>query len=131
MKLGLDLHGVLDDLPRNMKMLMEVVVRSGGEVHRLTGSTIEKARKELSDLGFEYRIHFTHVMGLPDWLEERGCTSVGVDPIYGNKMYSDEDWYEGKALYCQKAQIDLHLDDTTEYGEHFTTPFARLWTKNK
>ena len=131
MKLSLDLHGVLDDLPGTMKMLMEAVVLSGGEVHILTGSTTEKAKKELSDLGFEYRIHFTHVMGLPDWLEERGYASVGVDPIYGNKMYSDEDWYKGKALYCWWSQIDLHLDDTIEYGEHFTTPFARLWTKNK
>lgn len=131
MKLGLDLHGVVSDIPDTMKMLTKAVINDGGEVHIITGSVTEKAKKELSELGFEHGIHYTHVMGLPNWLEDRGFTPVGVDPKYHNKTYSEEDWNKGKSLYCWWFGIHLHMDDTLEYGEHFTTPFARLWTKTK
>lgn len=131
MKLSLDLHGVLDDLPGTMKKLTSSIINSGGEVHILTGSTTEKAKQELSELGFEYRVHYTHVMGLPNFLTNSFCRIVDIDPVYGNNMFSEEDWNKGKAIYCEQQEIDLHLDDTVEYGDSFTTPFARLWTKNK
>lgn len=70
-------------------------------------------------------------MGLPDFLTNSFCRIVDIDPVYGNNMFSEEDWNKGKAIYCAQQEIDLHLDDTVEYGDSFKTPFARLWTKNK
>lgn len=102
-----------------------------GEVHILTGSTTIRALDELEELGFEKGVHFTHVQGLPDLLKSKGCEVVGISLDYGNEEYSTKDWNSAKAEYCRTNKIDLHLDDTVEYGETFTTPFARVWTKNK
>lgn len=131
MKIGLDLHGVISDIPDTMRMLTKAIINDGGEVHILTGSITEKAKKELSELGFEHGIHYTHVMGLPDYLLDRGETPTGRDKKHGNPIFPDEVWNKGKASYCWRYGIDLHMDDTLEYGDHFITPFARLWTKNK
>lgn len=131
MKLGLDLHGVISDIPDTMKMLTEAIISSGGEVHIITGSVTDRAKIELSELGFEQDIHYTHVMGISNYLEELGYKHIGIDPVYGNKMYLEETWNMAKAVYCGSHEIQLHLDDTVEYGEYFVTPFARLWTKNK
>jgi len=31
-----------------------------------------------------------------------------------------------KAWYCEQNNIDLHIDDTAEYGKYFKTPFYHL-----
>lgn len=131
MKLGFDLHGVLDDLPDTIKTLTYLVIKSGGEVHIITGSTTKRAIEELEELGLEKGSHFTHVQGLPDYLNMKGKVPVGFNERFQNNEFSDLDWNSAKAQYCRENNIDLHFDDTIEYGDYFTTPFARLFTKNK
>ena len=131
MKISLDLHGVVNDLPDVFKFITESVIKNGGEIHILTGSTTEKAKEELAELGYEENVNFTHVVGLPNLLENSGHISIGIHPIFGNKEYSKEDWNKAKGIYCKRKGINLHLDDTIEYEQYFKTPFARLWTKNK
>ena len=90
MKISLDLHGVVNDLPDVFKFITESVIKNGGEIHILTGSTTEKAKEELAELGYEENVHFTHVVGLPNLLENSGHISIGIHPIFGNKEYSKE-----------------------------------------
>ena len=94
-------------------------------------ASMEKAKEELAELGYEENVNFTHVVGLPNLLENSGHISIGIHPIFGNKEYSKEDWNKAKGEYCKLHDINLHLDDTIEYEQYFKTPFARLWTKNK
>lgn len=131
MKVSFDLHGVLNDLPDVFQFLTEAIIDKGGEVHIITGSTTEKALLELEELGFKEGLNFTKVVGLPNYLEDLGCVSIGVNRQFGNLEYSDTDWNSAKGYYCKQNEINLHFDDTLEYGEYFLTPFARLWTKNK
>lgn len=131
MKISFDLHGVLDDMPETMKFIMESVIKNGGEVHIITGSTEEKARKELKELGFNRYIHFTNVVGLPDYLLGKGKKVISYHPFLNNPEFSDLDWDSAKAQYCSENNINLHFDDTLRYGDYFKTPFARLWTKDK
>lgn len=131
MKISIDLHGVLDDLHHVIKSLMSAVIKDNGEVHILTGSTTKRAIEELKELNLIQNTHYTHVQGLPDYLEYKGKKPVGFNEQFQNNEYSDLDWNSAKAQYCRENNIDLHFDDTIEYGDYFTTPFARLWTKNK
>lgn len=131
MKLSIDLHGVLDDLPYVIKALTSAIIKDNGEVHILTGSTTKRAVEELKELDLIENIHYTHVQGLPDYLESKGKIPVGFNEQFQNNEYLDLDWNTAKAQYCSENNIDLHLDDTIEYGNYFRTPFARLWTKNK
>lgn len=131
MKISFDLHGVIDDLPNVFLFITSAIVSAGGEVHILTGSMTDKAIKELTALGYVKGIHYTHVQGLPDYLLQLEADITGYHPTIGNPEFSKQDWDEAKATYCLVNNINLHFDDTIEYGEYFVTPFARVWTKNK
>lgn len=131
-KLSLDLHGVINDLPEVFKSITKSLIKDNWEVHIITGSITQKAYSELTDLGLTQGIHFTHVVGLPDYCLMKGITVTGVNEKYGNVEFSGEDWFKMKSIYCAENQIDIHMDDQMEYGNSFkNTAFARLFTKNK
>jgi hypothetical protein len=126
-KLGLDYHGVVDAIPSSLIYLAEAIIAYKGEVHILTGGRKKEVQEELMRHGFPY----THFFSVQDHLNKHHLhLNVGVNPKDGMMKYPDELWDCIKAWYCEKNQIDLHMDDTAEYGEYFTTPFARIWTKN-
>lgn len=131
MKLGIDLHGVINDLPEVFRFVTESIIKNGGEIHIITGSVTEVAYKELTELGYKEGVNYTHVVGLPNLLKQSGCEVIGKHPTLNNDTFSELDWNRAKAIYCKRKGIDLHLDDTLEYGDYFITPFARVWTKNK
>ena len=43
---------------------------------------------------------------------------------YDKALEAMDVWNKAKARYCKKHKIDLHIDDSAKYGEHFSTPFA-------
>lgn len=133
MTISFDLHGVLSDQPAIFKEIMQSFLNSsnGNDIWIITGSTTKRAHEELEELGFTKYVHFTHVIGLPDYLEEKGAESTGIHPVFKNKEYPQEVWDRAKSEICSDNNISLHFDDTTGYGDTFTTPFARIWTKDR
>ena len=125
MKFGFDIHGVLDDLPETFKALNNALYDAGHEIHILTGSHITPEIEEmLSGMGIKY----THIFGIADYHKERG-TKMWYDE--NNTPWLDKEvWNRTKGDYCREHNIHLHFDDTDVYNETFTTPFARVWSKN-
>lgn len=131
-KLSLDLHGVINDLPEVFKSITKSLINDGWEVHIITGSITQKAYSELIQLGLMQGVHFTHVVGLPDYCLMKGVLVTGINEKHGNVEFPSNEWFKMKALYCSENKIDLHMDDQLEYGNSFVnTAFARLFTKNK
>lgn len=128
MKLGLDIHGVILDAVEMTKTLSSLVIRDGGEVHILTGSTTKKALVELDEIGFIKGTHYTHLFSLIDYHNENGTEVVGFNERHQTNEFPDEDWDRTKGDYCRKHDIDLHLDDSLVYEKYFTTGFARFFT---
>ena len=125
-KIGLDLHGVISDMPEFFAFLTDIIVKSGGEVHIITGGATKDDKKLLND----YKIRYTHFFSIVDYHVEINTPTSGKHPKYGFDMISDEEWDKTKADYCSRNKIDLHIDDTLIYNSFFTTPFARLWSHN-
>lgn len=125
MKIGLDLHGVITDIPKTFEFLSKAIWDAGGEVHVITGGSLEKAVKELKVLKFT---HFTHIFSVLDYHIDMETKVTGYNKEYGNPEFSEEDWDRTKADYCKEEQIDLMIDDSLIYNEYFETPFARLFT---
>ncbi len=129
-KLGLDLHGVIDSIPQTFSFLTQAIVKSGGEVHIITGGSIKDSThngnivEQLKSMGISY----THIFSIRDYHDDIGTNKLGVHPKYGFPTIDDETWDKTKGLYCKHHSIDLHIDDTLMYNEFFTTPFARLWS---
>lgn len=130
MKIGLDIHGVIDKHPflRDLAMLL---VGNGHEVHVITGAplnavsdgyfTHDGIQLYLESFGYVCGKHYTHFYSIVDHHRSIG-TNVYCD---ANGCWLDNDtWMEAKAMYCRENSIDLHIDDSESYAKLFTTPVA-------
>jgi hypothetical protein len=106
-------------------MLSNLFVENGHEVHVLTGSIeTEAIHEELRGYG----ISWTHFYSIADHNKKIG-TPMTYDGN-GDPWMSSEDWNRSKGDYCREHGIDLCIDDTVGYGDYFTTPFSRFFSKH-
>jgi hypothetical protein len=125
-KIGLDLHGVIDAMPEFFSFFTKAIIKSGGEIHIITGGTTEKDIELLK----KYNIQWTNIFSITDYHKKLGTPTTVPHPHHGFLMVSDDEWDRTKADYCRREGIDLHIDDTLVYNDYFTTPFCRLWSHN-
>ena len=122
-KLGLDLHGVISANPKFFSELSKAMVISGNEVHIITGSHSSEILSELKN----YEITYTHLFSIADHHK-----SIGTEMWYDDNETPWIDkglWDRTKAEYCEREKIDFHMDDSSIYGEHFNTPYAKISVK--
>lgn len=122
MKLGLDIHGVIDAnrpfFSQLTALLKECNEKLGHnhEVHVLTGTRkAELKPDELKD------IWHTHFFSIVDHHVKNGTEVEWVD---GSAWMSDYDWDRTKADYARLVGLDLMIDDSEVYHHFFTTPYA-------
>jgi hypothetical protein len=120
MKLGLDFHGVITDNFKFFANFADMVLRSGGEVHIITGARREMFEKQCKEF-FNEPIPHSDFFSISDYHIEKGTPVDLSDPDFP-KMDS-KIWDGTKANYCREQGIDLMIDDSPHYGEHFTTPY--------
>ena len=123
-KISLDIHGVIDSDPDFFSFLSKSIVGAGGEVHIVTGGTIDKAKEEVE----KYNISYTHLFSIVEHHRNIGTPTGEKHPKYGFPMISDEEWDKTKGDYCRDNEIDMHIDDTLVYNDNFNTPFCRYWS---
>jgi len=130
MKLGLDIHGVIDKRPEDFASLAAAVIWTGGEVHIITGGSVTEDMKEKVKA---FGVAWTHFFSVYDYMESIDEPQVGVIQFPDGtvqKKFDPERWDMVKADYCKKNSINLHIDDTETYGVHFTTPFMLFSTND-
>lgn len=118
MKFGLDFHGVINKKPEMFSALSHALVKAGHEVHIVTGPRRSKIEEDLK----KFDIAFTHFYSIVEHEEGKG-TEIFWDSK-GDPYMDMAIWKRAKSEYCKRVGIDLHIDDSAEYGEYFTTPFA-------
>ena len=123
MKLGLDIHGVIDSNPKSFAFMSQSVISNNGEVHIITGgSWTTELENQLKDYGLQWTSHFS----VYDYLIDSGIDSIGTIQFPDGTIQEKFDyhlWDTIKAGYCKSNEIDLHIDDTEVYSKYFTTPF--------
>lgn len=113
LKFGCDIHGVIDRRPEIFAELFCVLIGSGHEVHVLTGSTAEDAKKELDQYGIQY----THLFSITDYHASNGTPVTHYED--GRPCFASRVWDKTKAEYCKEHGLHIHLDDTMEYAKYF------------
>lgn len=126
--IGFDIHGVLTSSPSRFRKMTKIFVESGIDVHFITGARHRDAIKELQYMGFKNNVHYTHFFSILDHHMDNG---VQVRYENNNPYIDDDLWNTTKAKYCEENNIDLHIDDTAEYGKYFTTPFCHYGSNTK
>lgn len=120
---GFDIHGVIDKESEKYRALMSRLVKSGNEVHILTGGVAEDALKTLADLGFRKGKHYTHFFSIPAYLETRGFKPFYKDPEnpdLHNPFFEPVLWDTAKADYCRRKDLIMLVDDSPDYGKYLT-----------
>ncbi len=110
-KLGLDIHGVIDNNPGFFSdlthMLKDIV-----EVHIITGG---RYLEEIEDLK-KWNIHFDKFFSIYDYHEV-----LGNKPLYnekGNMRMPETQWDSTKGIYCKENEISVMIDDTYRYKQY-------------
>ena len=113
LKIGLDIHGVIDTYPDKFRLLSQAFYRDGAEVHIVTGvKRDERINKLLSDAG----IQFTHYFSIVEHLEQQADTVQWIDGL----PYADEaQWNRAKRDYCHQQGLDFLFDDSEIYRDTF------------
>ena len=120
MKFGIDFHGVINKNPELFAFLSHAIVNAGGELHIITGPRRAVVEPQLQ----AYGIAFTHFFSIVEHEEAKGLHSI--EWRENNPFMDRAVWDLAKSDYCRLHGINLHIDDSTRYGEHFTTPFAHF-----
>jgi hypothetical protein len=134
MRIGIDIHGVLDHHPEKFIKLAYSIHdafrnRSGfGEdisdqycVHVLTGPTRKKAEKELFVLADRYNkgVRFwDEIHSIVDYVIENNIPHHHTEDghVWTDK---EEDWDRVKGELASKLNLDLHYDDSEAYRKYF------------
>ena len=117
MKFGFDIHGVIDRHPTLYQSMMTALVSCGHEVHIITGIKHDIVRPTLIKLGFIEGEQYTAFFSIHEQAEQQGI-HITIDD--DNRPHFDPQfWLTAKANYCHDNGINLHIDDSCEYGQHF------------
>jgi len=117
-KYGFDIHGVMDSDPTLFHSLTHALVNAGHEVHIITGPKKEVVEPFLK----ANNIAYTHFFSIVEDAEKNDM-NIKWDKE-GHPWIDPQFWDRAKARYCAKNKIDIHLDDSPEYGKYFKTPYA-------
>lgn len=116
MRIGLDIHGVIDAHPDFFKYrTMEWMFQGGHEIHIVTGMEWGKAMFDIYQAG----ISFTHHFSIVDHHRRIG-TRIWNNDTRGDGYWMDkEDWNRTKGEYAVTKSLDIHIDDSPCYGPYF------------
>jgi len=111
MKVGIDLHGVIDLYPKLFESMSRKLMMDGNEIHIITGQSWKEAEPQVK----KCRISFSHYFSIVDYHLAQG-TSMIKDKK-GWHMDSKL-WIRSKGDYMCRENIDIHFDDSYEYANY-------------
>lgn len=120
-KVGIDIHGVIDSDPDLWAEFTRCIINSGNEVHIITGPPIEWVKPDLIKWGIDY----THLFSIIDYHESIGTRIEWKDSK--NPWMEPVLWNPTKADYCRREGISIHIDDSPTYAQYFDTPYAEYF----
>lgn len=121
MKFGIDIHGTIDKMSKFFATFSQRAISKGHEVHIITGSIkTPEIEKQLKNWGIQY----THFFSVSDKLLSEEKVVYWKTPK--DPFFNDDDWNSAKAKYCAEQKIDLHFDDSNEYGKFFITLYLKV-----
>jgi hypothetical protein len=115
-KVGIDIHGVINKDPEFFSNLSHRLKAKGHEVHILTG-------RELSDELYNrldgYGIRYDHVFSITSHHKEIGTHISYKDNDPTQPLIAPPVWDRTKAHYAEHVGLCVHIDDSPIYGRYF------------
>ena len=116
-KLGLDVHGVIDDDPDLFADLSRMMFEQGHQVFIVTG---REKHKELVDEMVNYHIIYTDILSITSYQKTLGTPVSYLDDRKSQPMMDPKLWNPTKAMLCATAGIHIMVDDSLIYEKYFS-----------
>jgi hypothetical protein len=117
MKIGLDIHGVIDTDPAFFSKLSWKMQDAGHKVYVITGEEI--SGKLLHTLVDTYNIYFERLLSITSYHLFIGTYVTYADEAKTQPLIAPPKWDRTKAILCKSHGIDIHIDDSKVYGKYF------------
>lgn len=121
-KVGLDLHGVIDKDPEFFAGLSNELLLGGNEVYVITGQEInDDLFTQLENCGMmkdKWKL-FNDIISVTTYRKEQGVEIWYLDDEKTQPMMNEHTWNTSKALICSEYDIDIMIDDSKNYESFF------------
>jgi hypothetical protein len=115
-RVGLDIHGVIDSDPVFFSELSMVINERGGDVLVVTGR--EKDKELVEEI--EYcKIVYTDILSITSYQKMLGTPVTYLDNRKSQPIMAPEVWNPTKAALCASAGIHVMIDDSALYETFF------------
>jgi hypothetical protein len=114
MRIGIDLHGVLDKDPEHLKEVLLLARREGSEIYVISGPPTDQIIRELEALGFGGS-YYDEIISVVDWLHKNGYSEYMHQDEKGEWHTTDEYWWSSKGKICKEYDICALFDDSLKY----------------
>ncbi len=115
-KVGIDIHGVINKDPEFFSMFTHRLKAKGHEIHILTG-------RELSDDLFNridnFGIRYDNVFSITSYHKEIGTYIAYLNGDPTQPLIAPPIWDSTKAGYAKDRGLCIHIDDSSVYGRYF------------
>jgi hypothetical protein len=114
MKIGLDIHGVIDRYPELFKKLSKKWSKAGHKIHIVTGQEWESACPQVHSAGINYHEHFS-IVDYHKEVDTEMYTRTDKEGWWMDKSL----WNSSKGNYAFDVGLDIHFDDSLVYANYF------------
>ena len=121
-RLGLDLHGVIDVAPKTISFMSRQMRHRGHEVYIVTGREVtEELNDELQACGMKwpYGQAYDGILSITTYQKDMGTPITYLNDDKTQPMMDPQIWNASKAMLCASAKIDIMIDDSTLYEPYF------------
>lgn len=116
-KIGVDLHGVIDRNIELFKILSVAVRLCGVKIYVISGPPSDDVEKELHSMYISKSIHYDEVCTIVDYLQTQ---PVDMWKDEKNTWWTqEENWWSAKAAICKELGITMMIDNTDKYKPYF------------
>ena len=113
MKIGLDIHGVIDRYPEQFRDMSRTLMANGHEVYIITGQPWKQVAHTVAKAG----VNYTDTFSIVDYHRKDKDTKMWKDKN-GTWWMDEKVWIRSKGDYIERMGIDVHFDDSYEYAEY-------------
>ena len=92
-------------------------MKEGFEIYIISGGHAQDIQTYLN----EFSIPYSSIWSIVDFYDHQGKVTYFSD---GSFHIETNLWNKAKADFCLKNKISMHIDDSSLYGQYFTTPFC-------
>ena len=117
LKIGLDYHGVIDNNVIYFSKFCDYAQKNGCKIFIITGGPGILIKDKLKN----YNIAYDFVFAISDYYQ---ALNIIIQQDNGSLSIPENMWNSGKADFCYRNKIDIHIDDSTKYFKDFVTPYC-------